>query len=96
MDTHIISGTVEHKIDLVPSRLQLSIGFPGNEACDKNVVITREAIQHISSSGQYKKLPKLIMEYFPTHMVFENDVMYVKELKIVGFHLEDNDNEQHE
>ena len=90
--TTVVCGTVKRDKPLEHSKIQLSIGFPANDACGKNVVITREAIEHISSSGQYKKLPKLIMEYIPSRAMFNKDgVMYVQELKIIGFHLEDDE-----
>lgn len=90
--TTIISGTVKRDKPLGFSKIQLPIGFPANDAWGKNVVITREAIEHISSSGQYKKLPKLIMEYTPSRATIdENGVMYVQELKIIGFHLESDE-----
>lgn len=90
--TTVISGTVELDKPLEFAKIQLPIGFPANDAWGKNVVITREAIEHISSSGQYKKLPKLIMEYVPTRgMCDENGVLYIQELKIIGFHLESDE-----
>jgi hypothetical protein len=93
MSECIICGMVERDRPLEHSKVELCIGFPANEAWGRNVVITREAIQHISSSGQYKKLPKLIMEYMPTYAIMENDTMYIKELKIIGFKLEENNND---
>jgi hypothetical protein len=93
MSECIICGTVERDRPLEHSKVELCIGFPTNEAWGRNVVITREAIQHISSSGQYKKLPKLIMEYMPTCAIVENETMYIKELKIIGFKLEENNND---
>ena len=94
MDHYIITGEVKRDKPLENDKVQLSIGFPTNDAWGKNVVITREAIKYISSSGQYKKLPKLIMEYRPTRMMIdENGIMYIQELNIIGFHLEENNNE---
>lgn len=90
--TTVVCGTVKRDKPLEHSKIQLPIGFPANDAWGKNVVITREAIEHISSSGQYKKLPKLIMEYIPTRgMCDENGVWYIQELKIIGFHLENDE-----
>jgi hypothetical protein len=90
--TTVVCGTVKRDKPLEYSKIQLPIGFPANDAWGKNVVITREAIEHISSSGQYKKLPKLIMDYMPSRAMFDEDgVMYVQELKIIGFHLESDE-----
>ena len=90
--TTVTCNTVEHNKPLEFSKIQLSIGFPSNNAWGKNFVIARESIKHISSSGQYKKLPKLIMEYMPTRgTIGEDGVMYVQELKIIGFHLESDE-----
>ena len=90
--TTVVCGTVKRDQPLEFSKIQLPIGFPANDAWGKNVVITHEAIERISSSGQYKKLPKLIMEYVPTRwMCDENGVLYIQELKIIGFHLEDDE-----
>lgn len=90
--TTVVCGTVKRDKPLEHSKIQLPIGFPANNAWGKNVVITHEAIEHISSSGQYKKLPKLIMEYIPSRATIDNDgVMYVQELKIIGFHLESDE-----
>lgn len=89
-DTVIISGYVQRDTPLnLISEIKLSIAFPGNSVGDKNVVITREAIKHISSSGQYKKIPKVIMEYMPRSGTMYDGVMYINELEIVRFRLED-------
>ena len=90
-DTIIISGCVQRDTPLnLISEIKLPIMFPSNSAGGQDVVITKEAVKHISLSGQYKKLPKVTMEYIPRRATVKDGITYIHELEIIGFSLEDN------
>ena len=89
-ETVVIDGYVQRDTPLnLISEIKLPIVFPVDPVDGQNVVITREAIKHISESGQYKKLPKLTMKYMPKSIIMKDDIIYIRELEIIGFGLED-------